>query len=218
MSKRFLVILAACIVVFAGLLFFTKRDSNSTGNTGGNGNSSATLTEHKVGKGTTGVTLVEYGDFQCSACYQYYPILKQIKEKYGDQITFQYRHYPLTEIHQNALISARAAEAAGKQGKFFEMHDRLYEGQPTWSSSTNPTQIFEDYATQLALNLDQFRTDMKSEAANDAIQADRGEARRLGFSSTPTFELNGKKIESSPRSLDEFSKLIDDAIKEKQAQ
>lgn len=211
MNKRFMIILAACAVVFIGLVIFSKRDAKAPENGGDN---SSQLSNHTIGQGTAGVTLTEYGDFECPACYQYYPLVKAVKEKYGDRIKFQFRHFPLTEIHQNALISARAAEAAGLQGKFFEMHDKLYETQPNWKDSTNPAQIFEDYAAQLSLNVDKFREDMKSEAVNRTVQADRAEAKRLGYSSTPTFEINGAQIEN-PRDLDGFSKLIDEAINEK---
>lgn len=213
MSKRFILILAACVVAFAGLLLLNKNKSNAPSQNGGS--SSSKLSDHTVGQGTTGVTLTEYGDFQCPACYQFYPIVKAIKQKYGDQITFRFRHFPLTEIHQNALIGARVAEAAGLQGKFFEMHDKLYDNQPTWSESQNPTQFFEQYAQELGLDVNKFREDMKSTAVNDTVQADRAEARRLGYSSTPTFEINGSKIEN-PRNLEGFTKLIDDAIAAKQ--
>ncbi len=212
MNKRFVIILAACVAVFVGLIFFNKREASAPD---GSNNQASQLSKHTIGAGTSGVTLTEYGDFECPACYQYFPVVRQIKQKYGDQITFQFRHFPLSERHQNAVIAARAAEAAGIQGKFFEMHDKLYENQQAWAGSPNPSKVFEDYATQLALNVDKFRTDIKSDATNRTVQADRKEADRLGYSSTPTFEINGAEIES-PRSLDAFIKVIDDAIAEKQ--
>ncbi|HTE57581.1 MAG TPA: thioredoxin domain-containing protein [Verrucomicrobiae bacterium] len=216
MNKRFIAILAACIIAFAGLLILTKKDSKTPSEQTDN-NPSSQLSNHIKGQGTTGVTLTEYGDFACPACYQYFPIVQQVKEKYGDQIKFQFRHYPLTEIHQNALVSARAAEAAGKQNKFFEMHDLLYQNQPTWRDSSNPTPLFENYANQLGLDLSKFKEDVKNSVTNATVQADRAEARRLNYSSTPTFEVDGKQVEN-PRSLEDFTKLIDNAIKEKQAQ
>lgn len=212
MSKRFVLILAVCIAVFAGLLVLNKNDSDNQSGEGGNNN--ASVSNHTVGEGTAGVTLTEYGDFQCPACYQYFPLIKALKEKYGDQIKFQFRHFPLTEIHQNALISSRAAEAAGLQGKFFEMHDLLYGNQQSWVENSNPSQVFDGFATQLGLDVNKFREDIKSEAVNDTVQADRAEAKRLGYSSTPTFEINGSQIEN-PRDLDGFVRLIDEAIKEK---
>lgn len=214
MSKRFLVILVGLVILFGGLLVFNKKEAGAPT---GEDNGEPQLTEHTAGEGTAGVTLVEYGDFQCPACGQFYPIVQQIKEKYGDQITFQFRHLPLVEIHQNALVSARAAEAAGMQDKFWEMHDLLFEGQQVWSSSTNPTPIFEGYAEQIGLDLERFQNDMRSPETNRAVQADRAEARRLGLSSTPSFILNGQKIEELPRSFEAFSDLIDAAIAENQA-
>jgi protein-disulfide isomerase len=213
MSRRFLIILAALVVVFGGLLVFNKRKANAPAD-GDTNTAAAQLTEHKI-EGSTGVTLIEYGDFECPACGLYYPTVQQLKEKYKGKVTFQFRHFPLTEIHQNALISARAAEAAGLQGKFFEMHDRLYEGQQAWKSETNPTSIFEQYAQSLGLDINKFREDMRSERVNDIVQADRAEARKQKYSSTPTFILDGKKLEPEP-SVDYFSKLLDEAIKAKE--
>lgn len=213
MSKRFLLILAAIVVIFGGLLVINKRDADAPTD----GASTAELSQHKTAEGSTGVTLIEYGDFQCSACAQYHPILQQLKEQYKGQVTFQFRHFPLTEIHQNALISSRAAEAASMQDKFWEMHDMLFENQKAWESSTNPTPIFEQYAETIGLDMEKFREDIKSPQTNDVIQADRAEAKKQNYQSTPTFILDGQKIDN-PQSLEEFVKLIDDAIAAKQNQ
>lgn len=210
MNKRFTLILAALVVLFAGLLLFNKKEANAPEN--GEAKTEARPTSHKIGKGTTGVTLTEYGDFQCPACFRYYPVVKEIKRIYGDRITFQFRHFPLTQSHNYALLSARAAEAAGLQGKFFEMHDLLYENQQVWSAGSDPSKIFDQYAKQLGLNVDQFKKDMASEAVNDSVQADLAVAHKNEYSSTPTFEINGKKIEN-PRDLESFQKVIDEAIK-----
>jgi protein-disulfide isomerase len=165
-----------------------------------------------MGDNTKKVTLVEYGDYQCPACGAYYPIVKQITDKYSKDIQFQFRNFPLSQIHQNARAGARAAEAAAKQNKYWEMHDLLYEQQKSWESSTNVAAIFETYATQLGLNMTKYKADFGSNEVNDIINADYAEGVRLGVDSTPSFFLQGKKIEN-PQSLDAFSKLIDDAIK-----
>ncbi len=212
MSNRFLVILVACAAIFAGLLFAGKKQANAPTS---NGNSSVQASNHVQGKGTTGVVLVEYGDFQCPACGAYYPIVKQVKQKFGDQITFQFRNFPLIQIHQNAMAAHRAAEAANKQNKFFEMHDMLYERQKSWEQVTNPMPIFESYAQELGLNVGQFKSDVSSSAINDIIQADIREGQALKATSTPTFVLNGKKLDTNPRDFESFSKLIEDAIKAK---
>lgn len=213
MNNRFVVILLALIIGFAGIFWFTKsKDSN-----GSNGQSnSTTATSHTTGANKMNVTFIEYGDFQCPACGQYYPLVKQVKEKYKDDISFQFRHFPLTQIHPHAMIAARAAEAAGKQNKFWEMHDLLFEQQQSWSTSSSPASIFEGYAQQLKLDVARFKQDMASTAVNDAINADIAEAKKAGANSTPTFVLNGQKLEENPRDLDGFSKLIDEAIKNQQ--
>lgn len=212
MDKRFLAVLGVLLVGFFGLLFFNKGDSNSSNN--GNSNGDVELTNHVRGEATSGVILTEWGDFQCPACAQYYPLVKQLKEEYGDKVGIRFRHFPLQTIHQNALISSRAAEAAALQDKFFEMHDLLYENQNAWAQSSDPTDIFVGYADQLELDTAKFEKDMKSNAVNQKVRADLAEANKRGYSSTPTFDINGEKIEN-PRDLEGFKKLIDEAIAEK---
>jgi protein-disulfide isomerase len=140
-----------------------------------------------------------------------FPLVKEVKAAYGEDLKFQFRHFPLTSIHPNAFLGSRAAEAAGKQGKFFEMHDLLYQNQEEWSTASNPTSVLESYASQLSLNIDQFKKDMTSSEVNAIINADLKAGQALGANSTPTFVLNGKKVEENPRSVDDFKKLIDEA-------
>jgi len=213
MEKRFVVALVAIVVILGGVFWFTKSKENKTSTN--NNSSQASASEHKKGQGTKGVTLLEYGDLQCPACGKFYPLVKQVKEKYGDDITFQYRHFPLVQIHPNAMAAARAAEAAGKQNKFWEMHDMMYENQQSWANGSNATKVFEDFATQLGLNVDQFKKDTASSEVVNTVNADIAAGKKAGADSTPTFVLNGKKIEENPGSVDGFSKLIDEAIKQK---
>lgn len=207
MSKQFIII----VVVVIGILFGIFSFSNKSGDNKTSSDSSQNGSSHIVGKKNSKVALVEYGDFQCPACKSYYPIVKQIKEEYSDKISFQFKHFPLVQIHPNAFVSSRAAEAAGKQGKFFEYHDLLYENQDSWAQSTSPNSIFESYAQQLNLNLDQFKKDMVSEEVANIINADVKSAQAIGGNSTPTFAINGKKIDN-PKTLDEFKKVIDEAL------
>src|SRR5581483_190972 len=95
---------------------------------------------HKITSTNTKVTIIEFADFQCPACGQAHPALKQILEEYKGKVTFIYRHFPLPQ-HQNAILAAKASEAAGEQGKFWEMHDMLYEKQNEWSESNNAEEI-----------------------------------------------------------------------------
>ena len=211
MSKRFLLILAALVVLFGGFLFFSKN--KQTANAPGGNNGSSQVSNHTQGDGKKGVTLIEYGDYQCPACGAYFPVLLQVQQKYGNDITFQFRNFPLVQIHQNAMAAARAAEAADKQGKFWQMHDTLYQQQKSWESAGNASVIMEDFATQLGLNVDKFKQDFNSSAIADTINADTKAAQAIGATGTPTFVLNGKKLDSLPeRSLEAFSKLVDAAI------
>lgn len=208
MGNRFFIVLAACAILFVGLLVFNKKDTNAPA-------TNASATNHTQGTGA--VTLVEYGDFECPYCGTFYPVLKQVKEKYGDKITFQFRHFPIISAHPNAMIAHRAAEAAGKQGKFFEMHDLLYENQMRWSaqagtSQTAATSIVEGFAEQLGLNMEQFKTDAASSAINDLIQADVKAGQDLRVSATPTFFIDGKKLDSPRDNLEYFSEQIDAAL------
>ncbi len=209
MSKQFIAILIVIIGGLFAILAFTGKDKS---NNQSSSTSSSQPTSHKAGKADSKVVLQEFGDFQCPACKAYSTIIQQLKNEYGDRVAFQFSHFPLTQIHTNAFISSRAAEAAGKQGKFFEMHDLLYEQQDSWSQVADPTSIFVSFATQLGLNAEQFKTDMVASATTEAINADRKVAQDLGSSGTPTFVLNGKKMDKSPTSIEEFKKILDEAL------
>ncbi len=216
MDKQFLLVLGVIIAALVGVFAFTKEKAATPGTD--TAQNSSQVGSRTVGEGTGGVTLVEYGDFECPACKSYYPIIQEIKKSYGDQIKFQFRHFPLVQIHQNAMLGSRAAEAANNQGKFFEMHDLLYENQDTWSKTTSPNSVLETFAKQLNLDVEKFKADMSSEATLKTINADIKTGQALGANSTPTFVINGKKIDKNPQSLEDFKKLIDEALAEKKPQ
>ncbi len=158
------------------------------------------------------VTLIEYGDFQCPACSAYQAVLKEMQSKYGSSVNFVYRHFPLTQIHPHALPAARASEAAGKQGKFWEMHDILYEKQNFWSAGHgSPDGFFVSYAEELGLDIDQFTSDYSNTESRDAVLSDLSSANKLKLNSTPSFLLNGELIQA-PGSSSGFSALLEEAI------
>jgi protein-disulfide isomerase len=209
MDKRFWGFLVAVALVLAGIYFFTSTPTADAPKESAKG----TLTNHVYGKNTTGVKLVEYGDFECPACGRYWAPLREVKELYKDKIEFQFRNFPLFQIHPNAIAAARAAEAADMQNKFWEMHDLLYENQQLWSQTKDPIPVFESYAKQLNLDSTKFKNDYKGRVANDRIQADIKEGTRLKVESTPTLFLNGKKLNPTPDATTAaLSKVIDDEI------
>ncbi len=153
------------------------------------------------------VVLIEYLDFECEACKANYPIVKQLVEEYSWDLQVVVRYYPLPG-HRNSITAASAVEAAGKQGKFREMHDLLFETQGIWGErNKEDKEIFVKYAEQIGLNMEQFKIDVSSEKVRSKIAKHKGEGASLWVTWTPSFFLNGQRIQN-PRSLDEFRTLI----------
>lgn len=214
MNKQFFAVIIVVIALLVGVFTITnnKKDEETTQNS----SNSSQGSNHVAGLADSKVTLLEYADFQCPACKSYFPILTQLKAEYGDRVAFQFKHFPLVQIHPNAFMASRAAEAAGKQDKFFEMHDLLFENQDTWSTASNPSKTFEGYAQQLNLDLEKFKTDSADSSTANIINADVKSAQASGANSTPTFLINGKKIDKNPQSIEDFKKLLDEALSQNQ--
>ena len=157
--------------------------------------------------------LVEYSDFQCPSCKSAHDFLKTVEASGSadfditKKVTFVYRYFPLYQIHDKAKISAYVAEAAGIQGKFWEMSDLLFDNQQSWSASNDPQkEYFLNYAKELKLNIDQFKKDSDSTDVKNRVAEDLREAEQIGVNSTPTFFLNGQKVDVN--SYDEFKSLL----------
>lgn len=218
MSKSFLGVIVIIILIFVGIFAFSGNKAK------GSSGSSNSATNHVEGQGKDGITLVEYGDYQCPYCGQYYPVVQQVQAEFNTQMTFQFRNFPLTSLHPNAFAGARAAEAAGLQGKFWQMHDLLYNqneayyngGEPpnSWIGATDPTPYFNIDAQQLGLNVSQFEKDYASDTVNNLITADQAAGNKLGVDATPTFYLDGKQINVG-ESASAFESLINAEIAKK---
>lgn len=204
MSKQFWGVIVVIILIFVGVFAFGGNKTIVSGDP----------TNHVEGKSSASIVLVEYGDYECPYCGQYYPIVKQIQTEYADKIQFQFRNFPLTSLHPNAFAGARAAEAAALQNKFWEMHDLLYENQNQWSTATDPSTFFKQYAAQLKINVAQFTTDYVSDKVNASVNADMAAGNKLNITGTPTFFLDGKQI-SVAESASAFEKLINAELKKK---
>ncbi len=198
------VILGVLFVLLIGGAVWYSAGANDTYNAG------VEVKAHIKGNPDAAVKLVEYSDFQCPACAQFHSVVKEIVDEYGDQLSFEYRHFPLSQIHRLAEPAARAAEAAGQQGKFFEYHDFLFENQGTWSNSTNPAQFFLQYANEVGLDIDEFTRMQRSSILRSHVQSQFAEARDLGFTGTPSFLLNGEPMKF--QTFDEFRAQIINAI------
>ncbi len=157
------------------------------------------------------IVLIEYLDFECEACGAYYPVIKNMEKEFGEKVTFVARYFPLPG-HRNALPAALAAEAAGRQDKFWEMHDLLFERQKEWGEKQVATpEIFEGFAAELGLDMDKFRADVASPEVKARIQRDMDSGRALGVNSTPSFFLNAERLEN-PKSEQEFWKVLETAM------
>lgn len=196
------IIIAVIIIALGGAYLYAERAAEQA-------NEGVTIETHVKGNPDAEVVLVEYSDFQCPACAQFYPYIKNILDEHGENIRFEYRHFPLINIHPHAVPAARAAEAAGQQGKFFEMHDKLFENQPEWSKSAAPTVFFERYANELGLDMALFKRHMNASIITEAINDSFDDARERGFTGTPSFLLNGEPMEFA--TFDEFEQMIVEA-------
>lgn len=169
--------------------------------------------DHTIGNKESNVILIEYSDFQCPACKQYSEVVKDVVSEFENHMVFAYRYFPLRKIHKNAGISAQAAEAAGLQGKFWEMHDILFENQEKWSGApeNRVVEIFKGYAKDIGLDVTKFESDISSSSVIEKVDADERSAIKGKVNHTPTFFLNGKEIKN-PQSLEDFRKVIREAI------
>jgi protein-disulfide isomerase len=207
----FLIILGVLgVAVGAGLYLTRSGDSRAPANTPSVTNSTAATPSpvpktstaanlgaqppHAIGPEDAPVTLEEFGDFECPPCGLLHPVLKTMEKEFGDRLRVVFREFPLVPTHPHALAAARSAEAAGLQGKFWEMHDLLFENQKTWHEEFDARPTFEGYATRLGLNLERFRQDIASQVVEQRIFQDGRRAHALGVKGTPTVFLNGREV------------------------
>lgn len=149
---------------------------------------------HVRGEASAPVTIEEFGDFQCPPCGLLYPELKKVEHEYGPRLRVIFRELPLVPMHAHAGWAARSAEAAGMQGSFWEMHDKLYENQKAWTDLPDARPVFSGYAKSLGLDMERFARDLESEPVDKRIFQDGKRAHALGVVSTPTLFLNGREV------------------------
>jgi protein-disulfide isomerase len=218
---------AVIVLLLGGLIIYSQQTKTSIDVSNVDASSvlaasaqNGNIADHVFQDTTSKVTLVEYGDFQCPGCGAAHPNLKTLLADYGDKITFVFRNLPLTSLHPNARAAAAAAESAGLQGKYWEMHDKLYENQANWEnlSASRRTELFKSYAREFNLDEAKFDTDIASDAVNNKISFDVALAKKVGASATPSFYLNGEKLEDGAATgilqgnLTEIKKVLDEKL------
>ena len=168
---------------------------------------------HSIGPEDAAVTLEEFGDFQCPPCGLLHPVLKTMEKEFGSQLKVVFRHFPLAQAHPHAVPAARAAEAAGMQGKFWEMHDMIFETQRTWHAAFDARPIFESYAVKLGLDIPKYRRDLMSSAVDQRIALDGRRATALGVNGTPTLFMNGREVPFESLPTEKLRPLIQAELK-----
>lgn len=202
MKNPWVIIGIIAVVLFGGSFWYASLSAEKN-------NEGVEVQQHVKGNADSNIVLVEYSDFQCPACAAAQPAVAQVLEQYGDSIRFEYKHFPLP-IHPFAIDAALAAEAAGQQGKFFEYHDLLFANQQTWSQSVAPRSLFLQYAEELELDMNLFRRHISSSVLRDHIQSQFTEGREAEVTGTPTFFLNGQKMQYS--TYQEFFNQLDAVV------
>lgn len=193
------------LAVIGGFIFAAVKLKNNSSSSSDLSINAIALTDQIKGNREAKTILIEYSDFQCPACAVYAPIIKQIVEEFNDKIVFAYRHFPLSQ-HKNAEIAAIAAEASGKQGKFWEMHDIIFENQNEWADSKNAKEIFIKYAEKIELNTERFKIDLELKELKEKTRKDLNSGISARVNSTPTFFLNGERVQ--PQSYEDFKQII----------
>jgi protein-disulfide isomerase len=169
---------------------------------------------HIRGNPDAPVTLEEYGDFQCPPCGTFAAFVGQLEKEYNSRLRVVFRNFPL-KMHEHAREAAQAAEAAGLQGRFWDMHDVLYREQDVWSKAPNARELFESYAGTIGLDLEKFKKDMDSEQASARVDADRQRGESLGVQTTPTMFINNQPVDPKDRNPDGIRAEINAALQKK---
>ena len=223
--NKWIIVIIAAIVILGGLIALSakggidvsKIDTNKIVPAGTKaGGTTVAIGDHVYGNPSGKVLLVEYGDLQCPSCGALHPQLEPLLDYYKDSLTFVYRNFPLTSIHPNALASATAAEAAGLQGKYWEMNNKLYDQQGSWSTNDAATRTttFQGYARDLGLDVTKFTTDLSSNDVATKIKFDQSLGKKLNVSGTPALYLQGKQIsEATSKAVQDDPADLENAIR-----
>lgn len=200
-KKGWIIFSILCATLLGGLIFISQQDKVDVSSIDANIPQAAAavsgdIADHTYGNMQSKVILIEYGDFQCPGCGSAHPVIKQVIEKYKDKIGFVFRNFPLTTIHPNAFAASAAVESAGLQGKYWEMHDKLYENQEAWKDLTGKerTDYFRTLALGVGVEGERWESSLDSVSVQKKINFDQALGQKVGVSGTPAFYLNGENI------------------------
>jgi protein-disulfide isomerase len=212
----FIIVVGVALVTFASgtMLYHAKRPQVKNIPENQSAPAKSDTSVHVRGNPDAPVTLEEFGDFQCPPCGQFASFVEELRKEYDSRLRIVFRNFPLP-AHEHAREAALAAEAAGFQGKFWEMYDTLYREQSAWSKAPNTRELFESYAGTLGLNMDQFKKDMDSDKARERVDSDRALGDSLGIKVTPTLFINNHPVEPQEKNPEGVRAAINAALNEK---
>ncbi len=209
-------IIATLTITIGAMLYRAKRAAAVTTSKEQTITPQETDSVHARGSANAPVTLEEFGDFQCPPCGRLAGPLQEIEKDYGTHLRVIFRNFPFA-IHEHAREAAYAAEAAGLQGHFWEMHDLLYREQANWSKTKDVQPLFTSYAGMLGLNLDRFKKDMSSEKVKEKVESDQNRGEALGVKNTPTIFINNQSVPPTSLNPTALRATIDAALREKKS-
>ncbi|MEX1052559.1 MAG: thioredoxin domain-containing protein [Patescibacteria group bacterium] len=221
LNKNTIILTVASVLIIFGFLYLVFSTSNKpTSNEPFQSAKTLSENDHIKWASESGNLLVEYSDFQCPNCKLWSDFFNQLGqtndpnfEKIKENVTFVYRHFPLTNIHPNALESAHAAEAAAMQDKFYEMHDLLFLNQASWSELKDPTDYFVGLAEDLEIDIEKFKSDLTSSEVKSKVNQDLDSGRRANVNSTASFYLNGQYLSNLNSTQDLLDILLEEIEK-----
>jgi protein-disulfide isomerase len=204
------IVIVLAIAVAAGAAVFLARQPDSDN---GGKNEPTTKLDQAVGGHFRGpenaeVTLVEFGDYQCPSCGAYHPFVKEILNRYPTKVRLEFHHFPLITIHPNSMAASKAAEAAGQQGHYWEMHDALFEYQAQWADRPDPKPIFAAIANRIGINGTILLQDMENPALQERILKDVEQGDKAAIQAVPTFFIKGQQVHIKA-TTDDFVQVIE---------
>lgn len=211
-SLPFLIVIAVALLTIGGGVYFfrAKRGANPPLQISNMESSASAEVVHSLGPENARVVVEEFGDFQCPPCGRLSEPLNEMQKKYNLRLI--YRNFPLPN-HSRAKEAACAAEAAGRQGKFWPMHDLLFREQAVWSNSADARSLFQAYAGMLQLDLSRFRSDMESPEVQQKVDTDQRRGAAIGVKTTPTIFVNNEAVPPSELNPSKLPAFVENAIK-----
>jgi protein-disulfide isomerase len=212
----FIIIAAAFLAVLGSgtALYFWKKHDRALVSVRAPAGKPGAEPAHIRGSPSAGVKIEEFGDFQCPSCAALSPALSQSEQKYHGKTCVVFRHFPLAN-HRHAQAAARAAEAAGLQDRFWEMHDLLYGSQLIWTRATDTRELFEQFAKSIGLDVERFKIDVEGEQVKARIIADQQRAASLGVDRTPVLFIDNRRVAETSLNPPGLHAAIDAALSQK---